>query len=74
MSWLAYGPTTTYIDSTHSHVPGVYVTSSHSNASTRGAIASGLITAADGSNVAATPTLNALVQDAISGSVLVFHP
>lgn len=74
VSWQAFGPTTTFIDSSHSFIPGVYVSSSHSNASTRGAIASGVITDANGNNLAATPTLNALVQNAISGSVLVFHP
>ena len=73
VSWQAFGPTTTFIDSTHSFIPGVYVTMSHSNASTRGAIASGVVTDALQNNAAATPTLNALVQNAISGSVLVFH-
>jgi hypothetical protein len=74
VSWQAFGPTTTYIDSFHSHVAGVYVTSSHTNSSTRGAIGSGLITDINGNNTAATPTLNALVQNAISGSVLVYQP
>lgn len=74
LSWQAFGPTTTFIDSSHSHVPGVYVTSSHTNSSTRGAVASGSMTDENSNSFVGAPTLNALVQDAISGSVLIFKP
>lgn len=71
VSWKAYGPTTTYIDSFHSRTPGYFIANSHSNASTRSAVASGAASDEFGANLAASPTLNALVQNAISGSVFI---
>lgn len=71
VSWQAFGPTTTYIDSTHFRIPGSYMTMSHDNSNTRNAVANGVVTDANGNNSTTTPSLQALVQDGVSGSVVI---
>jgi hypothetical protein len=67
-----YGGITTFIDSSHTRMPG-FMMNSHYHASSRGAEASGVVTDASGTNLAAVPTLYANLQNISSGTVQISH-
>jgi len=66
--WIGFGPTTTFIDSFHVRAAG-FLFNAHTNATSRGAEASGTITDISGNNDASVPTLNAQLQNATQGNV-----
>jgi hypothetical protein len=67
-----YGSTSKSVDSQHFHGQGV-IFNSHFNGTNRNAEASGTVTDASGNNLAATPTLDASLNDSSSGTVQIFH-
>jgi hypothetical protein len=70
VTWQGYGPTTYAIDSLHSRAPGVIV-NTHFKGAFRSAAASG--TLSDGTtNFAATPTLDASLDNISTGTVQIF--
>jgi hypothetical protein len=71
-AWQGFGPTSTFIDSSHIRAPG-FIVNSHSHSTGRAAEASGVITDAAGNNLIPVPTLNALLQDASIGNVVISH-
>ena len=71
VTWQGFGPTTKNIDSTHTHQPG-FIFNSHFNGTNRAATASGTFTDETGANVAA-PTLDAELDNAQNGTVLIFQ-
>jgi hypothetical protein len=72
VTWKAFGPTTTSIDSFHSRTPG-FIMSSHFTGSSRGAEASGTVTDATGTNVVTTPSLYGSLNDDSGGTVQISH-
>lgn len=73
VTWEGFGPTTTFIGDSHSHSPGLIVYT-HFTGTSRAAKASGTFTDETGSNLATTPTLNAGLDNARSGIVLITTP
>ena len=71
ITWQGYGPTTTSTDIFHAGQPGVFFTLSHNHATTQNAAATGVFTDEAGNNLAAVPTLDALVAQATGGSVVI---
>jgi hypothetical protein len=72
VTWRGYGAATTFIDSSHHRMPG-FLMNSHFHGTTRSAEASGVVTDAAGSNLAAQPTLYASLQNNSSGTVQLSH-
>lgn len=73
VSWQAFGPTSTSIDSNHFRSPG-FAVNSHFKGASRQAVASGTLTDAGGANRAASPTANADVENDSSGTVIQSRP
>lgn len=72
VAWQGYGPTTRSFSSQHSRAPGV-IANTHFNGDFRSAEASGTLT--DGTtNFAATPTLDAQLDDVSSGDIQITKP
>lgn len=69
--WQGYGPSTHNIDSEHSHGPG-FVFSTHFNGTSRSAEASGTVTDETGTNLVATPTIFADLDNASGGTLQMF--
>lgn len=68
VTWKAYGPSTTFIDSFHSRTPG-FLMNTHFNGSSRGAVASGEVTDATGTNIVTMPSAYASLNDDTGGTV-----
>ena len=72
LTWQAFGPNSTLIDNSHLRSPG-FILNSHFKGISRQAVASGVLTDATGANRASSPTDNADIENASSGTVLVSH-
>jgi hypothetical protein len=70
VTWRGFGPTSTFIGSSHTRTPD-FVLNSHTHSTSRSAEASGSITDEAAYNVVTAPTLNALLQNATIGNVVV---
>lgn len=72
LSWQAFGPTSSFIDSNHFRAPG-FLVNSHFMGVSREAVSSGVFTDESGANPASTPTTNADVENDSGGSVALSH-
>jgi hypothetical protein len=72
VAWHGFGPTSTFIDSSHFRSPG-FLLNSHFRGTSRAAEASGVVTDETASNLATLPTLNASLENALSGTVQLSH-
>jgi hypothetical protein len=72
VAWKGYGPTSTFIDSSHFRSPG-FLMNSHDRGTSVSAEASGVTTDESGNNLATLPTLNASVENDSSGTVVLSH-
>jgi hypothetical protein len=72
VSWNGYGPTSTFVDSSHYRSPG-FIMSTHDTGVSQAAEASGNYTDQSGANLAATPTLSAGLSNDSGGTVQMFH-
>lgn len=68
VAWHGYGPTSTFIDSSHYRAPG-FLMIAHSTGTSSGAEASGTVTGQSGTNLATPATLNAALYDVSGGQV-----
>ena len=68
VTWHGYGPTSTFIDSSHYRAPGFLMTT-HSHGTSSSAEASGTITDQSGTNLATPATLNAFLNNDSGGTV-----
>jgi hypothetical protein len=68
VSWRGYGPSSTFIDSSHYRAPG-FLMNTHSHGTSSAAEASGTITDQSGTNLATPATLNASLNDVSGGQV-----
>ncbi len=66
--WQGFGPTSTFMDSSHFRSPG-FLMNSHFMGTSRAAEASGAVTDETASNLATIPTLNADLENDSSGTV-----
>jgi hypothetical protein len=69
VTWQAYGPSTTFIDSSHNRGAG-FIINMHFHGSDRAAEASGTVTNMDNSNIAASPDSFADINNSSGGTVL----
>jgi hypothetical protein len=72
VTFKGYGPTSTFIDSSHMRMAG-FLMNNHFHGTSRAAEASGVVTDDTGSNLAAVPTLYASMQNSSSGTVQLSH-
>jgi len=72
VAWQAFGPNSTVIDSFHFRSPG-FMTNGHFMGVSRQAVASGVVTDEALTNRAATPTVQADVENDSGGSVTINH-
>lgn len=72
LTWQGIGPSSTFIDNSHQRGAG-FALNSHFHGVSRGAMASGELTDAGGTNLAATPTTAADLSNATSGTVQLIH-
>jgi hypothetical protein len=70
VTWQAFGPSTTFIDSSHNRGPGLII-NMHFHATDRAAEASGMVTNMDNSNIAASPDPAADINNSTGGTVLI---
>jgi hypothetical protein len=68
LSWHAYGPSSTFIDSSHYRAPG-FLLNTHSHGTSSAAAASGTFTDQSGTNLATPATLNASLNNDSGGQV-----
>jgi hypothetical protein len=72
VSWKGYGPSGTFIDSSHYRSPG-FLMSTHYTGVSQEAEASGVITDQSGANLASLATLNATLNNDSGGTVQLSH-
>lgn len=72
VAWQGFGPTSSFIDSSHFRSPGLLM-NSHFMGSSRMAVASGVVTDETAANLATAPTLNADLENDSGGSVFLSH-
>jgi hypothetical protein len=72
LAWDGFGPTSTFIDGSHVRMPG-FLVNTRSMGTSREAKASGTVTDATGTNLAALPTLKADLENDLSGTVELSH-
>lgn len=72
VSWSGFGPTSTFIDSSHQRGFGLLI-NSHFRGSSRAATAAGTITDATGANAAIGTTFNADLENSTNGTVQLSH-
>lgn len=72
LTWKGYGPTSTFMDNSQYRAPGFFMRTHFSGAS-RSAEVSGVVTDATGTNLAASPSLYASVDDSSGGTVEMSH-
>jgi len=73
VAWQGFGPTTTFIDSSHFRAPN-FIVNSHFSGTSRAAEASGILTDETGTNLATPPTLSAGLFNAQGGTVQITGP
>jgi hypothetical protein len=71
ITWQGYGPTTTSTDIFRAKQPGVFFTLSHNHVTNQNAVTTGLFSDEAGNNLAAVPTLDALIAEGTGGFVVV---
>lgn len=73
VAWQGFGPTSSFVDSTHFRVPALIV-NNHFQGLSRQAEASGIVTDLANNNLASLPTVNADLENDSGGSVVVSQP
>lgn len=72
ITWLGFGPTSSFIDSNHFRAPG-FLVNEHMQGTSREAMASGTLLDPASNNLAGTPTLDADLENDSGGSIFLSH-